>query len=61
MGVGRRRKSDWTPAQIKLMKKLYRETSTWEIANRLDKSPSEVKRMAVSLRLKKLPGRKRSD
>ena len=58
MGIGRREKSGWTPKQLNVLRKLFRDSATWEIANRLGKSPSEIKRKAASLRLKKRPGRK---
>jgi hypothetical protein len=58
MGIGRRQKSDWTPGQLKILRKFFGDSATWEIANRLGKSPSEVKRKSASLRLKKRPGRK---
>ena len=58
MGIGRRKKNDWTAPQLKVLRKLYLDTATWEIANKLSKTPSEVKHMAAALRLKKRPGRK---
>ena len=58
MGIGRREKTGWTPKQLKVLRKLYLDTATWEIANQLGKSPSEIKRRAALLRLKKRPGRK---
>jgi hypothetical protein len=58
MGIGRREKTGWTPRQLKVLRKLYLDSATWEIANRLSKSPSEIKRKAARLGLKKLPGRK---
>jgi hypothetical protein len=51
--IGRRRQSSWTPKQLKLLRKIYKATATWEIANQLDKTPSEIKRKAAELRLKK--------
>ena len=53
LGIGRRAKSSWTPAQLKLLRSAYKDTATWEIANRLDKTPSEVKHKAAVLKLKK--------
>ena len=53
MGIGRREASDWTAAQLRYLRKNYRETSTWEIANKLNKKPSVVKRKAAELKLKK--------
>jgi FixJ family two-component response regulator len=51
--IHRRRKSSWTPRQLKLLRRIYRDTATWEIANQFNKTPSEVKRKAAELRLKK--------
>ena len=53
MGVGKRRGSEWTPAQIKILRKNYKVTASWELANRLGKTPSDLKRKAAQLRLKK--------
>ena len=53
LGIGRRKTSEWTAAQIKWLRANYRETATWEIANRMNKSPSEIKRKARELGLKK--------
>ena len=53
LGIGRRKKSEWSPAQLRLLRSAYKETATWEIANRLGKTPSEVKRKAAALKLKK--------
>lgn len=53
MGLGRRDTSGWTAAQLRYLRKNYRETATWEIANKLDKTPSVVKRKAAELKLKK--------
>jgi predicted transcriptional regulator len=53
MGIARRDKTEWTAAQIKYLRKNYRETATWEIANKLSKTPSVVKHKAAELKLKK--------
>jgi len=53
MGIGRRKNSGWTPAQLKLLRKIYKDTAIWQIANRLDKTPSEIKRKAADLHLRK--------
>jgi hypothetical protein len=53
MGISKREKSDWTAAQINYLRKNFRETPTWEIANKLDKTPSIVKHKASELKLKK--------
>jgi hypothetical protein len=53
MGIGRRKASDWTAAQLKYLRKNYRETATWEIANKLNTTPSVVKHKAAELKLKK--------
>jgi hypothetical protein len=53
MGIGRRRTSGWTPKQLKLLRSIYKETATWQTANRLGKTPSEVKHKAADLGLKK--------
>jgi len=60
MGIGRREKAGWMPGQLKVLRKLFRDSPVWEIANRLGKSPSEIKRKAASLGLKKRSGRKSS-
>ena len=53
MGLGRREASGWTAAQISYLRKNYRDTATWEIANKLNKTPSVVKHKAAELKLKK--------
>ena len=53
LGIGRRKEKNWTPGQINLLRSHYRTSAVWEIANRLDKTPSEVKRKAASIGLKK--------
>jgi hypothetical protein len=53
MGIGKRKKSDWTPKQLRMLRSAYKETATWEIANRLNKSPSEIKHKAAEMRLRK--------
>jgi hypothetical protein len=53
LGVGRREASDWTAAQLQYLRKNFRETATWEIANKLSKTPSVVKHKAAELKLKK--------
>ena len=53
MGIGRRKVSNWTPRQFKLLRRIYKDTAIWEIANRLNKTPSEVKHKAAKLGLKK--------
>jgi hypothetical protein len=53
MGIGRRKESNWTPRHLKLLRSIYKDTATWEIANKLDKTPSEVKHKAADLGLKK--------
>jgi hypothetical protein len=53
MGIGRRKSSGWTHAQLKLLRRMYRDAAIWQIANRLDKTPSEIKRKAADLHLKK--------
>jgi len=53
MGVGRRKVSNWTPRQLELLRRIYKGTAVWEIANRLNKTPSEVKHKAADLGLKK--------
>jgi hypothetical protein len=53
MGIGRRKKSNWTPAQVQYLRKNYKETATWDIANKLNMTPSVVKHKAIELKLKK--------
>jgi hypothetical protein len=53
MGLGRRAQVGWSAAQLRYLRKNYRETATWEIANKLDKTPSVVKHKAAELKLKK--------
>ncbi len=53
MGIGRRENSSWSATQLKYLRKNFRHTPTWEIANKLDKTPSVVKHKAAELRLKK--------
>jgi len=51
--IGKRKKSSWTPKQLKLLRRIYKEAAIWEIANQLDRTPSEVKHKAAELHLKK--------
>jgi hypothetical protein len=53
MGIGRRKKSNWTAAQVQYLRKNYKETATWDIANKLNITPSVVKHKATELKLKK--------
>jgi len=53
LGIGKRKETRWTPAQLRILRRLYKTTATWQVANRLGKSPSGVKRKAASLGLKK--------
>jgi hypothetical protein len=53
MHIGRRKGSGWTAAQLRYLRRNYKETATWEIANRLNKTPSVVKHKAAELKLKK--------
>jgi hypothetical protein len=53
MGVGKRKPSSWTPRELRLLRRLYPTTAIWEVANQLGKTPSDVKRKAAGLRLKK--------
>jgi hypothetical protein len=53
MHIGRRKESGWTAAQLRFLRRNYKETATWEIANRLNKTPSVVKHKAAELKLKK--------
>jgi hypothetical protein len=53
MGIGRREASNWTAAELKFLRKNYHETPTWEIANKLSKTPSVIKHKAAELKLKK--------
>jgi hypothetical protein len=53
MRIGRRKESGWTTAQLGYLRRNYKETATWEIANRLNKTPSVVKHKAAELKLKK--------
>jgi hypothetical protein len=53
MHIGRRKESGWTVAQLGFLRRNYKETATWEIANRLNKTPSVVKHKAAELKLKK--------
>ena len=53
MHIGRRKESGWTAGQLGFLRRNYKETATWEIANRLNKTPSDVKHKAAELKLKK--------
>ena len=53
MGIGRRDKTEWTAIQLKYLRKNFRETATWELANKLNKTPSIVKHKAAEMKLKK--------
>jgi hypothetical protein len=53
LGICRRKDNNWTPDQAKLLRAQYATAAVWEIANATDKTPSEVKRKAKSLGLKK--------
>jgi len=53
LGISKRRVSSWTPNELRQLCSVYKDTATWEIANMLDKTPSEIKRKAADLGLKK--------
>jgi hypothetical protein len=53
IGIGRRDVSSWTPAQLQYLRKNYRETATWELANKLNVTPSVIKHKAAELKLEK--------
>jgi hypothetical protein len=53
MGVSKRKKSRWTLRQRKLLRRIYKTTPIWQLANQLNKTPSEIKRKAAELGLKK--------
>jgi hypothetical protein len=53
MHIGRRKESGWTAVQLRYLRRNFKETATWEIANRLNKTPSVVKHKAAELKLKK--------
>ncbi len=53
MGIGRRKSSDWSNEQIQYLRKNYKQTATWEIANELNMTPSIIKHKAAELKLKK--------
>jgi hypothetical protein len=53
MHIGRRKESGWTVAQLGYLRRNYKETATWEIANKLNMTPSVVKHKAAELKLKK--------
>jgi hypothetical protein len=53
MHIGRRKESGWTAAQLGYLRRNYKETATWEIANKLNMTPSVVKHKAAELKLKK--------
>jgi hypothetical protein len=53
LGIGRRKKNTWTAGDVKLLRSRYKTMAIWELSNILDKTPSEVKRKAASMGLKK--------
>jgi hypothetical protein len=53
MGIGKRNHSAWAPDDLRILRGHFKTAAIWEIANRLDKTPSEVKRKASELGLKK--------
>ena len=53
LGIGRRRKNTWSTEQLKLLRSRFKISAVWELANILDKTPSEVKRRAALMGLKK--------
>ena len=53
MGIGRRKDTNWTPQQSRVLRRMFGTEAMWEIANRLGKTPSQVKRKAATLRLRK--------
>ena len=46
-------KERWTPDEVKLLRKLYRNTSTAEVACELDRTPGSVQAKASALGLRK--------
>jgi tRNA nucleotidyltransferase (CCA-adding enzyme) len=53
MGLKRRKDHVWTTGQIRTLRRMYKTAVLWEIANRLDKTTSEIRRKAKQLKLKK--------
>ncbi len=53
MGLKRRKSQVWTTEQIRTLRRMYKTAVLWEIANRLDKTTSEIRRKAKQLKLKK--------
>lgn len=53
MGLRRRQEQVWSSEQIRTLRRMYKTAVLWEIANRLDKTTSEIRRKAKQLKLKK--------
>jgi hypothetical protein len=53
LGIGRRKEKSWTPEEVRILRSDYKTMAVWEVANRLNKTPSEIKRKAASIGLKK--------
>lgn len=53
LGIGRRKPKNWTTSQLQQLRTNYKTTAIWELANNLDKTPSEIKRKAALMALKK--------
>jgi tRNA nucleotidyltransferase (CCA-adding enzyme) len=53
MGLKRRKSQVWTTEQVRTLRRMYKTAVLWEIANRLDKTTSEIRRKAKQLKLKK--------
>jgi hypothetical protein len=53
LGIGRRKEKSWTPDEIRVLRQHYKTMAVWEVANQLSKTPSEIKRKAASIGLKK--------
>lgn len=53
MGLRRRKEQVWTTEQIRTLRRMHKTAVLWEIANRLDKTTSEIRRKAKQIKLKK--------
>ena len=53
LGIGRRKQKIWTLDEVRILRTQFKTRAVWEVANDLGKTPSEIKRKAASIGLKK--------
>jgi hypothetical protein len=53
LGIGRRKEKSWSTDDVRVLRQQFKTRAVWEVANQLGKTPSEIKRKAASIGLKK--------